>query len=342
MVLFCVWRVDILVSPSAILACSGTPEAADFPSHLRQCLLYTTLWDSFAAEARRLRIQAGNYVYLNNLVGRPITNDNGKTYITAVMHGDKAAKAGDRVRIVLPTDSEAKEIEKRAIRQQQLQQFVDEREKVFEMAEQAHQQQEERERRARLAAETAASSVSNVPFECTQIGGEGIVITNVLSVRSFPEDNAKFCVKARALSLFPGNMDNFVRFLCGDCQRSTELTVFASHRTCMHCGVPENYANGRFIWLFGIVLEDATGDLPAIVADDDAEELLGCPAALLAYPGAEATIARVHSALKKLLENGRRDMSDPHRENLFCLKSYRVDTAGVSGIRYRIFNTRMF
>lgn len=187
--------------------------------------------------------------------------------------------------------------------------------------------------------ENDIANVSIQPLVTTSIGGgDSFAVTTILSVRSYPADNSKFCIKARVVLIYPSqSLYEAVRFVCGDCGKTTPLPEFRElDQKCSLCNksVTEG-AQNRFIWVFCVVLEDATGDLPVIVAEEDAVDFLGIPAFNLYDPENESKINQVSSIFKTLVEL--------EEEQLFCIKSYRVNhpSDNSSSIRYRLFNTNL-
>ena len=103
----------------------------------------------------------------------------------------------------------------------------------------------------------------------TSVGSDSYAITTILSVRSFPADHAKFCVKARIAQIGTLSFYEMVRYLCNNCNCTTDLTNFVETSTCSNCqkNVPRLNRNS---FGFTLLIEDATGDLAVIVADEDA------------------------------------------------------------------------
>lgn len=340
---------------------SSNPDSIGFPSHLGQCLLPVTLWDNFAIEARRLDLKSGSYVFIDNLVGRLLRHSNGNVNIVAVLHGDPKAPPSKFIKVLQPNDPMIKRLEDQATRLAQLKTAVVSEQNIMAAVNQPPSNQPEVvdivniKRKAKSTfsvskstqnTETTSSSsdaasdssLSNSSeFNTTKIDAEedSVAITTILSARSYPGDNSKFCVLAKINTLLPSEVWTIVRFICGSCKFGTELNRFIDNRCCLKCNAPENTPNSRFIWVFGIIIEDATGDLPIIVADEDAVKFLGTEAFDMIAPENSERTKAIINVFAALL-----DSSDT--EHLFCIKSYRVEADGISTLRYRIFDTRMF
>lgn len=327
---------------------SADPEAIGFPAHLSQCLLPVTLWDNFAVEARRLNIKVGDFVYLDNLVGRSVNHGNGMTNVVAVLHGDPLTRSFDKfIRI----QKENKKIDSQAVRLAQLKESLLSENQIIEAVKPktepvaiASEKKKSTKRTFAVSNVTVATTSTSVPFtiphqdmkfETTSVSGDSLAITTILSVRSFHEDNSKFCVKARILSLSPSSFWEMVRFMCDYCHCTTDLMQFSQSNTCSRCKTICR-KTPKFVWVFGIVIEDATGDLAIICADEDAESFLGFPAFNLLEFEEESWLKHIMAIFEQLLNSNQ-------SEHLFCIKSYRVDNEdGTSSLRYRLFNTKMF
>ena len=178
------------------------------------------------------------------------------------------------------------------------------------------------------------------PAYSTQISHDGIEISTILSVRSFPSDHAKFCVRAQALAI--GSVDDvwsIVRVGCDHCAAYTELGLYVNAAVCGGCG----HADGLNKWcfVFTLILDDKTADLPVIVAAEDAEHFLGFGAAEFA----SSTIEHCTSLLQRVLDQLER-LTDNEESMLFCLQSYRPalqdpQSNALPGMRYRLLDTRM-
>lgn len=342
---------------------SAEPDSIGLPAHLNNCLLPVTIWDNFAEETRRLNLKAGDFVYFDNLLGRQVRHDNGMCNIVAVLHGDPKAKSMDTFIKVL---KENKKIESQAVRLEQLKKTMESESKILEAVApkikeipkvlpqptsvttaaaaetvKSKKQQTKRTFAIKTPAPTSAqpASISSlaVPFKfsTTSVGGDSYAVTTILSVRSYPSDNAKFCVKARIVSLSPSNFYEMVRYVCDNCNRTTDIASFNETKTCSHCESVSETQNQKFIWVFCMFIEDATGDLATIVADEDAQNLLGCAAFNLYAPENETQLKQVISIFEQIL-------ADNDSEHLFCIKSYRVNNEnGLSNMRYRLFNTKL-
>jgi hypothetical protein len=329
---------------------SADPETIGLPSHLSQCLLPVTLWDNFASEARRLDIKAGDFVVFDNLLGRSIQHSNGETNLVAVLHGDPHTKAVDKF---LRIQKENKKIDAQEVRLAQLKASLRSEDQIIEAikpkvdvsSDSVSAKKQKTKRTFAVKTEPEGEHYMKFPpfevpqrdkeFTTTRVSGDSLAITTVLSVRSFHEDNSKFCVKARIASLTPSSFWDMARFLCEFCHCTTDLLQFSESMTCSHCKTLCR-KNPKYVWVFCMVIEDATGDLAIICADEDAEAFLGCPAFNLMEFENEPWLKHVMSTFERLLQP---DQS----EHLFCIKSYRVENEdGTSSLRYRLFNTKMF
>lgn len=339
---------------------TSDPQSIGLPDYLNNSLLPITLWDNFAEEARRLNLKAGDFVYLDNLLGRQVRHENGVCNVVAVLHGDPKVKVLENfIKLV----KENKKIDSQAIRLAQLKKTMESENQILEavapkikeepqlpaaqplpksilaVTEQAKIKKQQTKRTFAIKA-PEPSLLSSEPepskFSTTSVGGDSYAVTTILSVRSYPSDNAKFCVKARIVSLSPSNFYEMVRYVCDKCEGTTDLLRFHETQTCSHCQAAVNQSqNIKFIWVFCMIIEDATGDLAIIVADEDARHFLGCAAFNLSSPENESKLKQVISIFEHLL-------SDNESEHLFCIKSYRVDNEdGISNMRYRLFNTRL-
>ena len=320
---------------------SCNPEIIGLPSHLNQCLLPVTLWDNFADEARRINLKAGDFVYLDNLLGRQIRHQTGEVNIVAVLHGDPRVK---QIEKFIRIHRESKKIESQAIRLEQLKKSMEHEKEIIAainpiVKDQVIVNKGERLKQAKrtFAASAKTNNHRNFKFNTTKISGDSLAISTILSIRSYPTDNAKFCVKARIVSLIPELFYDMVRYICEFCQFSTILANYLETNSCSNCKVTCETGNPKFIWVFAVVIEDETGDIPLILADEDAEEFLGFPAFDLTAPENSTQLAHAMSVFEQL------SLHSNQSEHLFCIKSYRVDNDnGVSHLRYRIFNTKMF
>lgn len=341
---------------------TSDPQSIGLPDYLNNSLLPITLWDNFAEEARRLNLKVGDFVYLDNLLGRQVRHDNGVCNVVAVLHGDPKAKNLDHfIKVV----KENKKIESQAVRLAQLKKTMESENQIIEavapkskdepqqpaaqfplsksfVTEQAKIKKQQTKRTFAIKA-PEPSPLSSEPesvslpskFSTTSVGGDSYAVTTILSVRSYPSDNAKFCVKARIVSLSPSNFYEMVRYVCDKCEGTTDLLRFNETQSCSHCQAVNQSQNIKFIWVFCMIIEDATGDLAIIVADEDARHFLGCSAFNLSSPENETKLKQVISIFEQLL-------SDNESEHLFCIKTYRVDNEdGISNMRYRLFNTKL-
>ena len=184
---------------------SSNPELLDLPSYLNQCLLPVTLWDNFAEEAKRLNLKAGCYVYFDNLLGRQIRHEDGTVNVVAVLHGDpKASFLENYIKI----QKESKKIESQAIRLEQLKKSLESEQQIIEAVNPKQEQEppkalpvivsKKQQTKRTFSIKTEQTSVRK--FTTTSISGDSFAVTTILSVRSFPSDNAKFCVKAKILA----------------------------------------------------------------------------------------------------------------------------------------------
>ena len=349
---------------------TSDPEVLGLPSYLSNCLLPLTLWDNFAEEAKRLNFKAGDYVYFDNLLGRQVIHANGTVNVVAVMHGDPKVKFMENF---INVQKEGKKIESQATRLAQLKQTIFESEdQIIEAAkpkikeepiaqpvqlvqsqvqvqeplrvstQQQQQQQQVKRKKQQTKRSFAIKSEPEGESQCqtckittTSVGSDSYAITTILSVRSFPADHAKFCVKARIVSIGSASFYEMIRYHCSTCNCTTGLTSFVETFTCSHCQVECSTSEPKFIWIFTILIEDPTGDLVVIAADDDAAEFLKCPAFNLCDPKETEKVKQVSSIIEQLLNY---DQS----EHLFCIKSYRVENEdGISHLRYRLFNTKL-
>lgn len=331
---------------------SSNPELLNLPKYLDQSLLPVTLWDNFAEEARRLNLKPGDFVYFDNLLGRQVRHEDGTVNVVAVLHGDpKATNLENFIKL----QRESKKIESQATRLAQLKQSIESEQEIVEAVKPKvepvlppksavitiKKQQTKRTFAIKKTASdniitaTAPTSADSCNFVKTFVGGDSFAITTILSVRSFPADNAKFCVKAKIVALSPASFYEMVRYVCHRCNFTTKLTQFIEESKCQHCdALPPN--DPKFIWVFSLVIEDATGDLALIVADEDGSHFLNCPAFNLATPGNEEKIEKLTLNFGKMLT------VENQPENLFCIKSYRVNADdGLSHLRYRLFNTKL-
>lgn len=334
---------------------SADPQSIGLPAYLNNSLLPVTLWDNFAEEARRINLKAGDFVYFDNLVGRQVRHENGLCNVVAVLHGDPKVKVLENfIKVV----KENKKIDSQAVRLAQLKKTMESEDQILEavapkikealpqttatVSEQAKIKKQQTKRT--FAIKTNESSpLSSEPetisssskFSTTSVGGDSYAVTTILSVRSYPSDNAKFCVKARIVSLGPSNFYEMVRYVCDKCDGTTDIMRFNETKTCSNCRAVNQSQNLKFIWVFCMIIEDATGDLAIIVADEDARNFLGCAAFNLSSPENETKLKQVISIFEQLL-------SDNESEHLFCIKTYRVDNEdGISNMRYRLFNTKL-
>lgn len=336
---------------------SADPTAINLPAHLNQCLLPVTLWDNFADTARKLNLKAGDFVYLENLLGRQVRHDDGTCNIVAVLHGDpKTTYPENFVKI----QKENRKIESQATRLAQLKKLIESENQILEAVVKVKEEPEvksksepvslvrvKKQQTKRTFAiksndnlgsntlTTAGTSSSTNTSITTSIGNESLAITTILSVRSFPSDNAKFCVKSKITVFSPQNFYDMVRFYCTKCEGTTDLARFnETFGTCSHCKTVTR-RDPKFIWVFCMVIEDPTGDLAVIIADEDANEFLGISAFNLTAPENESRLKQVISIFEQLLNSNQSEL-------LFCIKSYRVDSDdGISHLRYRLFNTKL-
>jgi hypothetical protein len=365
---------------------SSTPEAINLPGYLAKCLLPVTLWDNFASQAVKLSFQAGDYIYLDNLAGKMVRHDDGTANIMAVLHGAEgvdesyfvqlAARAG-----ALPSSNpHVKRIEDQHARLRQLKEFSAAGSQIAAAAEERNtvigyeaegaivrvsktepfgkaipsspakssptkpQQSPGTPSRARTVPVPVPVSKPD-PFVTTRVG-DRIAITTTLAARSYPEELAKFCIKGKVVAMFPVNIYNTVRFVCGVCSASMELLDYRNgKRVCSKCQ-NRGHERDRFIWVFGLVLEDPTGDLTVILADEDAEEFLGVAAADITRTENFPLLERLQRTLEELVDSRNRPVDDPTREHLFCIQSYRILGQDpqhlISGMRYRVCSTRMY
>lgn len=342
---------------------SADPQSIGLPAYLNNSLLPVTLWDNFAEEARRLNLKAGDFVYFDNLVGRQVRHENGVCNVVAVLHGDLKTKVLENfIKIV----KENKKIESQAVRLAQLKKTMESENQILQavateeqaqpepqptskpiptVSEQARIKKQQTKRTFAMKATESSplsyesETIPSLPstFSTTSVGNDSYAVTTILSVRSYPSENAKFCVKARIVSLSPSNFYEMVRYVCDKCGGTTDLMRFNETKTCSNCQYAvDQLQNIKLIWLFCMIIEDATGDLAIIVADEDAHNFLGCTAFNLSSPENEIKLKQVISIFEKLL-------SDNQSEHLFCIKSYRVVDSedGISNLRYRLFNTRL-
>lgn len=342
------------------------PKLLGLPAHLSNCILPVTLWDNFAEEAKRLKLKIGDYIYFDNLLGRQVVHSNGVVNLVAVMHGDPKAKITEKI---MKVQKEGKRIESQAIRLAQLKQTIMESEdqiieavkpkikhepkgqqKPPQQAQQVQpsristQQQQVKSKKQQtkrtFAIKTESEISSPIEFQSqkittTSVGTDSYAITTILSVRSFPADHAKFCVKARIVSIGSSSFYEMVRYYCNSCNCTTDLTRFAETLKCSSCQIECSNLDPKFIWVFTLLIEDPTGDLVIIAADEDASEFLKCPAFNLYDPKEDEKVKQVSSIIEQLLCN---DQS----EHLLCIKSYRInDEDGMSHLRYRLFNTKL-
>lgn len=174
------------------------------------------------------------------------------------------------------------------------------------------------------------------PTYTTAISQSGIKISSILEVRSYPSEQAKFCVRARVTDVLPGDLWSWVRVQCSGCQGFTDLGAFRHTRQCAHCPAPADHCN-RWVFVFALLLDDGVSDLPVIVAAEDAEHFLGFAAGQFA-----AAVVQDAEALAVLLERVKQKVSRlaaaTTEQHLFCLQSYRVTD---EGMRYRLIETRM-
>lgn len=328
------------------------PEVLGLPSHLGGCLLPVTLWDNFAEEAKELKLKAGDYVYFDNLLGRQVIHSNGIVNVVAVMHGDPKAKLTDKFIKLVQTES--KKIESQATRLAQLKQTIIESEdQIIEAAKpkikeepliiQKQPQKQEPPGKSRkqqtkrtFAIKSKPEIVESSKITTTSVGSDSYALTTILSVRSFPADHAKFCVKTRIVSIGPNSLYEMVRYRCNLCSCTTNLAAFMETYTCSSCQMEcSSSEQPKFIWIFTILIEDATGDLVIIAADDDAAEFLKCPAFNLCDPNEADKLKQVTSIVEQLLNADK-------SEHLLCIKSYRIENDdGISHLRYRLFNTKL-
>ena len=336
---------------------SADPESIGLPAYLNNSLLPVTLWDNFAEEARRLEIKSGDFVYFDNLLGRQVRHENGLCNVVAVLHGDPKVKIMENF---IKVFKENKKIDSQAVRLAQLKKTMESENQILEavapkikeipaahpiptISEPAKNKKQQTKRT--FAIKTAESntivsesdpiSSKSFKFSTTTVGGNSYAITTILSVRSYPSDNAKFCVKARIVSLGPSNFYEMVRYVCDKCEGTTDIMKFNETNSCAHCQTANQSQSPKFIWVFCMIIEDATGDLAVIVADEDAQNFLGCAAFNLSAPENDAELKNVISIFERLL-------SDNESEHLFCIKTYRVDNEdGLSNMRYRLFNTKL-
>lgn len=348
----------------------------NLPEYMTKAALPLTVWDNFAAEVDQLKIESEDFVYFDNLTTKMTRNSDGTSTLTASLHGDPNVHAGKCVRLVQRhgTKSDRPEVQRIEAQRSRLVQLKEIGAAASQIADLAQQYLEPPKvvspgkPKTEPAAEVSSSVVkvkgpkrrktiiphskaiiNDVPlpgaFGNTHVNVDGISITNILAVRSYPADVAKFCIKARVLAIFPGDVVNYVRFICGNCDASSELGKYAeSGRVCCNCKSNIEHENDKFVWVFGIVIEDPTGDLPIIVAEEDAEHFLGCPAGDLTLPENGSLVNRFQKSLTDLIATAELPVDQPSRENLFCLKSYRVQNTatGLSCIRYRLCNTSLY
>lgn len=339
---------------------SADPQSIGLPAYLNNSLLPVTLWDNFAEEARRLNLKSGDFVYFDNLLGRQVRHENGLCNVVAVLHGDPKVKVLENF---IKAVKENKKIDSQAVRLAQLKKTMESEDQIIEavapkikeapsklapqlvttVSEQVKIKKQQTKRTfsikttesSPLSSEPPETISSSSKFSTTSVGGDSYAVTTILSVRSYPSDHAKFCVKARIVSLGPSNFYEMVRYVCDKCDGTTDIMRFNETKTCSHCHVANQSQNLKFIWVFCMIIEDATGDLAIIVADEDARSFLGCSAFNLSSPENETKLKQVISIFEQLL-------SDNESEHLFCIKTYRVDNDdGISNMRYRLFNTKM-
>lgn len=345
---------------------SADPTAVGLPAHLNQCLLPVTLWDNFAETAKKLNLKAGDFVYLDNLLGRQVRHNDGTCNIVAVLHGDPKAKYPENF---VKIQKENRKIESQAVRLAQLKKLLESENQILEAVVKVKEEpkvkietaassavktkKQQMKRTFAIKSEsvkdniisttatksinitTNANSSNSRTSITTTIGGDSFAITTILSVRSFPSDNAKFCVKTKITVFSPQNFYDMVRFYCKKCEGTTELARFnESNGICSHCKTVTR-KDPEFIWVFCMVIEDPTGDLAVIVADQDATDFLGIPAFNLTAPENDPRLKQVISIFEQLLNSNQSEL-------LFCIKSYRVESdEGISHLRYRLFNTKL-
>lgn len=333
---------------------SADPTTIGLPAYLNQSLLPVTLWDNFADAARRLNLKVGDFVYLDNLLGRQVRHEDGTCNVVAVLHGDPKADHPEKFIRIQP---ENRKIESQAIRLAQLKKMLESENQILEAVVKVKEEPvvevktskstdivkvKKQQTKRTFAIKAQEDTISPHPVTpsastsiSTSVGGDSYAVTTILSVRSFPSDNAKFCVKAKIVVFSPQNFYDMVRFLCSKCGGTTELARFnESNGSCSHCGAMAG-ASPKFIWVFCMIIEDPTGDLAVIVADEEATEFLGISAFNLTAPENESRLKQVISIFEQLLNYNQTEL-------LFCIKSYRVDSFdGISHLRYRLFNTKL-
>ncbi len=166
----------------------------------------------------------------------------------------------------------------------------------------------------------------------TSIDDSGIKISSILEVRAYPSEHAKFCVRAHLSCIFPPGEWSIVRVQCTACAQFTQLDHFQQRRQCHHCSATDTC--NRWIFVFGLLLDDGECDLPVIVAAEDAEHFLG-------FSAAEFGSSEDLNGLLQRLITQLELLKNPAQEHLFCLQSYRAVEDESTAIRYRLLQTRM-
>ncbi len=333
-------------------------------------MIHVTLWDAKASAIASLQARPGSILFLENVKSKISRTADGSSYLEAVQHGDQDSTS-PKVRLLKDSEGAARKLNQRAEQVTILNELdVNHLAQVVEptaaaatattpTASPTKKPKEKSPVKYRqlddlsgftasppvpadsMAKATPVLSTSQIPRQMassytTFIDEVGAKISSLLEVRAYPSEHAKFSVRAHVSALLPQHSSSqrgrLVRVQCGACAAFTELGVFRGRRQCGACSGRDTC--NRWIFVFGLLLDDGECDLPVIVAAEDAEHFLGFSAAEFAEGNEEDTLHRVIKQIELLRED--------RQEHLFCLQSYRVSAEEDSTcIRYRLIQTRM-
>lgn len=313
---------------------------------VKQSLLKVTLWDEHAMDAQKLKIGEGSHVMLTNVIAKMYRNTTtGYSTLEATLHGNQNGQQTGAVKILRDSEPIVKQIRNQESGFHDLQNIKEE--SIIEAIEKEKTQQitlQKTPTKSPMKSPAKSASLAKIgsPDQSrkkipkldvsvrTVIDESKVLLSTLLAVRAFPADHGKFCVRARCVDVFPLDAWSYIRAQCGSCNGYTELGLLRHFHQCAECGAEGAFAS-RYIFVFGLMLDDGTSDLPVIVAEEDAEHFLG-----IRVEPSEACLQEISFRLVSL-------MNDTSISHLFCLQSYRVSISGSneSALRYRLLRTRL-
>lgn len=323
---------------------------------VKQSLLKVTMWDEHAMDAQKLKIGEGSHVMLTNVIAKMYRNTTtGYSTVEAILHGNQLGhQTSGAVKILRDSEPIVKQIRNQESGFQTLQAVKEESIiEAIEMEKASQKTAIETVHTNTSPTKSPTKSPSKSPTKSASLAKIGspdqsrkkipkldvsvrtvideskVLLSTLLAVRAFPADHGKFGVRARCVDVFPLDAWSYIRVQCSVCNGYTEMGLLRHVHQCAECGADGAFAS-RYIFVFGLMLDDGTSDLPVIVAEEDAEHFLG-----IRVEPSEACLREISFRLVSL-------MNDTSISHLFCLQSYRVSIgSNESALRYRLLRTRL-